>query len=131
MDMDNGGLQVIPGSHTRLFGDYNKQIKSGLVESGALTPADIERAVPVVLQPGEFIIFHAWLLHHSGPNESDRRRAGLNIRFAPSGYECEDEFQYIPIECAEVAASDRIFRNEVWMSAKNGDERLALEAAGR
>lgn len=131
VDMDNGGLQVIPGSHTRLFGDYNKQIKSGLVESGALTPADIERAVPVVLQPGEFIIFHAWLLHHSGPNESDRRRAGLNIRFAPSGYECEDEFQYIPIECAEVAASDRIFRNEVWMSAKNGDERPAVEAAGR
>lgn len=114
VDLSNGGLQVIPGSHKRLLGDYNKQIKSELVESGALTPDDLQRAVPVVLQPGEFIIFHAWLLHHSGPNESDRRRAGLNVRFAPPGYECEDEFQYIPLECGEVAPSDRVFRNEVW-----------------
>ena len=34
---DNGGLEVIPGSHQRLLGDYNKQIKSGLLDSGALT----------------------------------------------------------------------------------------------
>jgi predicted dehydrogenase len=116
VDLENGGLELIPGSHKRLIGDYNKQIKSGLVEKGVLTASDLERSVPVILKPGEFIIFHAWLLHGSGPNDSDRRRAALNIRFAPPGYECEDEFAYIPITCGDVAPSDRMFRNEVWQA---------------
>lgn len=114
IDPENGGLEVIPGSHRRLLGDYNKQIKSGLVEEGVLSPADLERAVPVLLQPGEFIIYHGWLLHGSSPNTSARRRAGLNMRFAPNGLECEDEFVYIPIETAEVPRSDRVFMNDTW-----------------
>lgn len=126
VDLGNGGLQIIPGSHKRLIGEYNKQIKSGLVESGALTRADLERSIRVILKPGEFIIFHAWLLHHSGPNGSDRRRAGLNVRFAPPGYECEEEFEYIPIECGDVSPSDRIFRNEVWKApGETAEERVA------
>jgi hypothetical protein len=119
IDPDNGGLQVIAGSHTSLIGDFNRQIKSGLIESGALTQTALERARPVVLAPGEFIIYHAWLLHGSGPNTSSRRRAGLNMRFAPLGLECEDEFVYIPIETSPVARSDRVFANDVWKGMPN------------
>ena len=111
---DNGGLEVIPGSHRGLVGDYNKQIKSGLVDSGALSQAELDRAVPVLLQPGEFIIYHGWLLHGSGPNRSEHRRAGLNMRFAPPGLECEKGFVYIPLHTSEVAIHDRVFRNVVW-----------------
>lgn len=128
VDQENGGLELIPGSHKRLIGDYNKQIKSELVENGVLTRSDLARAVPMILKPGEFIIFHAWLLHGSGPNDSDRRRAALNVRFAPPGYECEEEFEYIPIECSEVAPSDRMFRNDVWMTSTGGD-RVATAGA--
>jgi ectoine hydroxylase-related dioxygenase (phytanoyl-CoA dioxygenase family) len=66
------------------------------------------------LKKGEFFIFHAWVLHGSGVNDSDRRRAGLNIRFAPTGYEFDEDFTYMAISCDEVPASDRIFRNEPW-----------------
>ena len=59
-------------------------------------------------------MFHAWVLHGSDANNSDRRRAGLNVRFAPTGYECDDDFTYMPIQCGDVEASDRIFRTEPW-----------------
>ncbi len=120
---DNGGLEVIPGSHRRLIGNYNKQIKSGLLDSGALTPADLDRAVPVLLEPGEFIIYHGWLLHGSGPNASASRRAGLNVRFAPPGLQCEDQFLYIPIETVDVPHHDLVFANEVWGGQPNNDAR--------
>jgi 1,5-anhydro-D-fructose reductase (1,5-anhydro-D-mannitol-forming) len=114
IDPGNGGLEVIPGSHTRLIGDYNRQIKSSLIETGALTQTDLDRAVPVVLRPGEFIIYHGWLLHGSRSNTSERRRAGLNMRFAPPALECEDEFVYIPIETADVPYHDLVFANDTW-----------------
>ncbi len=119
IDLGNGGLEVIPGSHRQLIGDYNRQIKSGLIESGALVTADLEQAKPVILKPGEFIIYHGWLLHGSSPNRSDRRRAGLNMRFAPPGLECEEEFVYIPLVTADVAPSDRVFVNDVWNGQPN------------
>jgi predicted dehydrogenase len=119
IDPGNGGLEIIPGSHRRLIGDFNKQIKSGLLESGAMTQADLERAVPVLLRPGEFIIYHGWLLHGSSPNTSDRRRAGLNMRFAPPGLECEEEFVYIPIETADVPYHDLVFANDTWHGRPN------------
>jgi predicted dehydrogenase len=111
---DNGGLELLPGTHRTLVGDYNKQIHSQLVESGTLGPNDLKCAVPVPLRRGEFILFHGWLIHGSGPNESGRRRAALNMRFTPPGLEYEDEFVYIPIETGPVQESNRVFMNDVW-----------------
>jgi predicted dehydrogenase len=114
VDLDNGGVEVIPGSHTRLVGDFDKRIRAELVEKGVVTQEDLARAVSVPLAKGEFFMFHGWLLHGSGPNRSGRRRAGLNIRFAPTGFEYDEEFVYIPLECGEFPVNDRIFRNEPW-----------------
>ncbi|MEZ5559132.1 MAG: phytanoyl-CoA dioxygenase family protein [Pseudomonadales bacterium] len=130
MDLGNGGLEVIPGSHRTLIGNYNKQIRSELIETGALSDAELARAKPVVLKPGEFIIFHSWLLHGSAPNQSERRRAALNIRFAPRGLECEDEFVYIPLRTGDVPPSDRVFDNEVWHGRGNDADLPALAEAG-
>ena len=47
-----------------------------LVEQGVVTQADLDRAVAMPLKKGEFFMFHAWVLHGSGINNSDRRRAG-------------------------------------------------------
>ena len=111
---DNGCMLVIPGSHRELVGNYNRQIRSELIETGALDSRDLARAEPVPLKPGEFIVFHSWLLHGSHANRSQRRRAGLNMRFAPAGFECEEEFIYVPIETSAVEPSNRIFDNQVW-----------------
>jgi len=114
VDEDNACVQVIPGSHRRLVGDFGMRIRAELVEKGVVTEEDLSRAVPMRLKKGEFFLFHAWVLHGSGVNRTDRRRAGLNVRFAPTGYECDDDFVYMPIECGEVTPSDRIFHTEPW-----------------
>jgi len=114
VDEENACVQVIPGSHRRLVGDFNMRIRAELVEKGVITEEDLNRAVPMRLKKGEFFLFHAWVLHGSGVNRTDRRRAGLNVRFAPTGYECDEDFVYMPIECGEVTPSDRIFHTEPW-----------------
>lgn len=100
VDAENGAMQIIPGSHRLLIGDYQKRIKAELLRTGALTDEEIRRAVTLSLRPGEFYIFHSWLLHTSGPNRSDRRRAGLNMRYAAQGEECDTQFEYFPLLCS-------------------------------
>ncbi|MEE9255094.1 MAG: phytanoyl-CoA dioxygenase family protein [Pseudomonadales bacterium] len=96
---NNGGLEIIPGSHRSLIGDWKNGISSELMESGTLKEEELKRAESVQLEPGEFIIFHSWLLHASAPNRSAERRAGLNMRYVAQGNECEPHFDYIPLEC--------------------------------
>ena len=100
VDAENGAMQIIPGSHRLLIGDYQKRIKAELLRTGALTDEEIRRAVTLSLRPGEFYIFHSWLLHTSGPNQSNRRRAGLNMRYAAQGEECDTQFEYFPLLCS-------------------------------
>jgi predicted dehydrogenase len=100
VDAENGAMQIIPGSHRLLIGDYQKRIKAELLRTGALTREEISRAVTLDLKPGEFYLFHSWLLHTSGPNVSDRRRAGLNMRYAAQGEECDTQFEYFPLLCS-------------------------------
>ena len=79
--LDSGPLCILPGTHRRLYGNYRENFHANLVESGELTEAEIEGAVPLPMRRGEFCVFHSWLLHGSASNETQGRRAGLNIRF--------------------------------------------------
>ena len=72
------------------------QIRAELVEKGELTREDLARAVPLELAPGQFYLFHSWILHGSDANMSTLRRAGLNIRFARMGEEYDDAV-YFPM----------------------------------
>jgi ectoine hydroxylase-related dioxygenase (phytanoyl-CoA dioxygenase family) len=62
VDKENACVEVIPGSHTRLVGDFSKRIRAELVEQGVVTQADLDRAVAMPLKKGEFFMFHAWVL---------------------------------------------------------------------
>ena len=65
---ENGGLQVIPRSHTKEVQHYGKELQVEV--TGELQ----ERTVYVPLQPGDTLLFHSLLLHGSEPNVSDRDR---------------------------------------------------------
>ena len=85
VDEGNACMQVIPGSHR---GHDAKSMKEVAARNGAMltqevdvTEAEIATAVPVVLKAGAFSIHDSFLLHGSGPNDSDRRRAGYTIRY--------------------------------------------------
>ncbi len=45
---------------------------------------DADRAVELVLQPGEMSLHHVRLIHGSEPNPSAKRRIGFAIRYLPT-----------------------------------------------
>ena len=75
VDLPNGPLQVIPGSHKGPVLDHNN--KDGIF-CGAIDPGDPEfhreKAVTLTGKAGSMTVHHARTLHGSAPNRSDRPR---------------------------------------------------------
>jgi len=84
-NVENGCLQVIPGSH-RNYVPHIPRTHSHEFDARADT-AYIERskAVNIELSAGQFIIFHKKILHHSLTNLSIKRRLGLAMRYTVPG----------------------------------------------
>jgi non-heme Fe2+,alpha-ketoglutarate-dependent halogenase len=82
-DIGNGCMRVIPGSHQ--FGHLTYR-RSSADENNVLdqTVDDAERfgqPVNVELKAGQASVHSDLLLHGSEPNDSDRRRCGLTLRY--------------------------------------------------
>ena len=86
-DRENGCLKVIPGSH-RSGAVYAHQPddREDIVLSQKLLDDqfDIGAATHLELQPGGMSIHDVYLIHGSDPNRSDRRRAGVALRYMPA-----------------------------------------------
>lgn len=109
----SGAVRIVPGTHRRLFGDWRRNIRADLKQSGALADLDLENAPFLEAQPGEFWLFHSWLLHGSGFNTSSQRRVALNMRFCEPGDEIESEFTYLPIRGPIALASPPPYRRSI------------------
>lgn len=83
VDVGNGAMHVIPGSHRQLVPHI--EATDGQVFAEQADPAhfDVESAVPIELRAGQFVLFNERLLHWSPPNRSNRRRFGLAVRVVP------------------------------------------------
>lgn len=70
-NVENGGLLVIPGSHTLDFepGQFDASLflRTDLDSNESL----LARAIPVELQAGDMLFFHSRTLHAAGQNETD------------------------------------------------------------
>jgi len=100
VNAQNGAVQVLPGSHRRLVGEFRKNFHAELLEKGDLSAQDLASAVTFNLEAGEFYLFHSWLIHGSAPSSIAVRRAGLNMRYIAPVDCYEAECQYIPLDCA-------------------------------
>ena len=86
-DLDNGAMQVIPGSHLQAQIDFER---SSADENNVLhqTVHDPEAygdpPVAFELKAGQMSLHSDWLLHGSEPNLSNRRRCGLALRYLSS-----------------------------------------------
>ena len=75
--MDNGCVQVIPGSHHALVNPDH--------DSGFLTPQQMshhapdEKRIYLELEPGEVVLLHNWLLHASDVNQTDVSRRAFSV----------------------------------------------------
>jgi len=74
---ENGGLLVIPGSHTLDFepGQFDASLflRTDLEANEAL----LAKAVVVELQPGDMLFFHSRTLHAAGQNDTDMVKRSL------------------------------------------------------
>jgi non-haem Fe2+, alpha-ketoglutarate-dependent halogenase len=82
--IENGALQVIPGSHRApLLGHGTTTDGANMLSRGqAITdPIDAAQAMPLILRPGEMSIHDVRIAHGSEPNRSPERRIGVAIRY--------------------------------------------------
>ncbi len=85
--IENGCLRVIPGSHReQLLRPHHKEDRTDIVlnQRADESAFDESTAIDVELEAGQMSLHDVFLLHGSNPNNSDRRRAGLAIRYMPA-----------------------------------------------
>lgn len=82
--IENSAVQIIPGSHRRIL-PHTKVTADMKMAFGEM--AEPERVEPMKkdlinmeMKAGQFFLFNERTLHHSEPNRSTLRRAGLAIR---------------------------------------------------
>jgi ectoine hydroxylase-related dioxygenase (phytanoyl-CoA dioxygenase family) len=88
---ENGAMTVIPGSHTAglLKHARAKETDSVLMLECERGQFREDSVVPVTLRAGEISIHDDKLVHGSPANPSDRRRAGLTIRYSRTNVKCD------------------------------------------
>ncbi|RSH94195.1 hypothetical protein EHS25_003998 [Saitozyma podzolica] len=112
-DGDNGGLLVIPGSHTEplichVDADPTESFSAKTIP---LPPGMKERAVQTRMRPGDALFFHGSLVHGSKGNVSDRFRRSLIFHYVPETSKEMAKF-YMPLLNSN--------GEEVWIKASPG-----------
>jgi non-haem Fe2+, alpha-ketoglutarate-dependent halogenase len=82
--IDNGCLQVLPGSHqSELMPQVETFAPDNMLSRGQEIAVEIDptRAVSLELEPGQFSLHHIGIAHGSAPNNSDTPRIGLAVRY--------------------------------------------------
>ena len=81
--VENGCLQVVPGSHRRGLMTHCPAGPGGLQVPEDIGPRDGATALP--MDPGDVLFFHKLTLHSSLPNLSDEVRISFDLRYNPIG----------------------------------------------
>jgi len=90
VDQENGGLEVIPGSHRPAVAwphvpCDDKRFESATHVDAAVVGATESSWVPAVMEPGDALIFSGYLLHRSTANDSaDRYRRAFVSHYCSS-----------------------------------------------
>ena len=84
--LENGCLSVLPGSHRLPIQAHHPDKRPG-ANYGYLEIEGIDEgtAQPVLMQPGDLLVFHSYLLHKSVDNESTDRRAAMVYHYGRAG----------------------------------------------
>ncbi len=82
----NGCLWMVPGSHTEPVHehvpDHRPGSNYGYVQ---IVDHDMSAAIPVLMDPGDLLVFSSKLMHSSTDNESDGIRAAMVYHYSPAG----------------------------------------------
>ncbi|MCP5057193.1 MAG: phytanoyl-CoA dioxygenase family protein [bacterium] len=83
---ENGPLWVLPGSHREPVHEHvpdrREHSQIGYVE---IVDHDMSAATPVLMDPGDVLLFDSHLMHRSTDNGSEGTRAAMVYHYSPAG----------------------------------------------
>jgi phytanoyl-CoA hydroxylase len=84
--LENGCLHVMPGSHREPIhahvDDRRPGANYGYIE---IVDHDMSGSIPVLMEPGDLLLFDSHLMHRSTDNESDGIRAAMVFHYCTTG----------------------------------------------
>jgi ectoine hydroxylase-related dioxygenase (phytanoyl-CoA dioxygenase family) len=84
--LENGCLWVLPGSHREPIHDHvpdrRPQANRGYQE---IVDHDVSARTPVLMEPGDVLFFHSFLMHMSTDNVADHRRSAMVYHYGRAG----------------------------------------------
>jgi ectoine hydroxylase-related dioxygenase (phytanoyl-CoA dioxygenase family) len=84
----NGCLHVLPGSHAEPVHEHVPDRRPGAnLGYVEIVDRDTSASVPVLMAPGDLLVFDSHLIHRSTDNVSAGRRAAMVYHVAPAGTE--------------------------------------------
>ena len=101
-DVENGAMQVIPGSHKNAQVAFEKSSKTenNVLNQTVHHPEKYgDDPVSLKLKAGQMSLHSDWILHGSEPNMSTRRRCGLAMRFLSSDVRAYNDWNQHSIVC--------------------------------
>ena len=107
-DVGNGAMQVIPGSHLNAqvaFRDSAADERNVLNQTVEQPEAFGEPPVALELRAGQISLHSDWVLHGSEPNQSNRRRCGLAMRYLSKDVRAYNGWNENSIVCRGVEPS--------------------------
>lgn len=109
--LENGCLWILPGSHKGPIRthvpDRRPEANQGYLE---IVDGDFSRKEPVLMDPGDVLFFHSFLMHMSTDNRADYRRSAMVYHYGRAGTKIRDG-----IASAAVAAIGTVNR---WMPVR-------------
>jgi phytanoyl-CoA hydroxylase len=108
--LENGCLHVLPGSHTEPVHTHVPDDRPGSNYGYTkIVDHDMSASAPVLMQPGDLLVFHSHLMHRSTDNETGGIRAAMVYHYSPTG-------------TVDGTPDDRININD-WMTVRSGGAR--------
>ena len=84
--VDNGCLSVLPGSHSNVVLPHVPDLREGANQGYLeILGVDESNAIPVLMNPGDLLVFDSFLLHRSVDNRGGARRSAMVYHYGRAG----------------------------------------------
>jgi phytanoyl-CoA hydroxylase len=84
--LQNGCLHVLPGSHHEPVHEHIRDRRPGALQGYMeIVDQDTSASMPVLMEPGDLLVFDSHLMHKSTDNVADVLRAAMVYHYAAAG----------------------------------------------